>query len=70
MKKTARSFGVFLGRPNAGEENSDQLFALCEDEDLGRSALGVERWALNLFWMTQHSRAAPPLHARPDAVQG
>src|SRR5207248_318309 len=33
MRRTAKSFGVFLCRPNAGEENSDQLFAFCEDED-------------------------------------
>src|SRR5438309_9353895 len=33
MRRTAKSFGVFLCCPNAGEENSDQLFAFCEDED-------------------------------------
>src|SRR5436305_15287087 len=33
MRRTAKSFGVFLCRPNAGEENSDQLFAFCEDDD-------------------------------------
>src|SRR5437762_13437048 len=33
MRRTAKTFGAFLCRPNAVEENSDELFAFCEDED-------------------------------------
>src|SRR5438105_14579659 len=33
MSRTGNSFCVFLCRPDAREENSDRLFAFCEDEN-------------------------------------
>ena len=33
MRRTGKSFCVFLCRPDAREENSDELFAFCEDKN-------------------------------------